>query len=216
MRAGWRAICLAAAVWAQPAHALAPVDGPGCVGVTLEECVAWLRATMRVDDSSLARTMADRNMVDVNGRRIAGMVTIYAHLPERTDTFVILLHVRPDGRIERVESNLLHNIIEARTEAVYDASAFYDIAWRLLGRRCGSTSKIELYRFFENVVKPRIHQERQDLAKGLFGLHRVTSHAAGVPICGTSFGYTNLAEWRGSSDREAGRSLTNFSSIEFR
>ena len=127
------ASCLAPAL----ADAAAPTDGAGCVGVTVQQCLASLRMTMRLDESFLATATAGRQMTDVNGKRIGGLVTVYAKLPDRMESFVILLHVGADDRVQRVESNLLHNIIEARTEAAYDRSAFYEIASRLLGQRCG-------------------------------------------------------------------------------
>ena len=198
-----------------PALAFGAADGPGCVGVRVEECVQWLRATMRLDENFVAAAMAGRHQVDVNGRPLAGgLVTVNAKLPDRVDQFVILLHLAPDDTVNRVEANLLSNLIDARTESVYDRSAFYDLAWRLAGRRCGGLAKLELYRFFENAVKPRIRQQQQDVSSGLWGLHRLVSHAAGVPYCGLSFGYTNLTEWRGAADMKAGRNFKEFSFIE--
>ena len=51
-----------------PAMAVGPGDGPGCLGVTVVECVAWLRATMTLDENLLAQAMARRHEVDVNGQ----------------------------------------------------------------------------------------------------------------------------------------------------
>lgn len=197
------------------AHATGAAEGPGCLEVRLEQCVGWLRATMQVDESFLASALAQRHQVDVNGRPLGGgLVTVNAKLPDRVDQFVILLHLRPDDTVLRVESNLLVNLIDARTEPVYDRSGFYDIVWRLLGRRCAGLNKLDLYRFFENAVKPRIRQEQKDLASGLWGLHRLVSHAAGAAYCGVSFTYTNLTEWRGSADMKSGRNFKQFSAIE--
>jgi hypothetical protein len=203
-----------ASLHATPALAIGPADGPGCLGVTAEDCVRWLRATMVLDENFVAEAMARRHQVDVNGRPLgSGLVTVNAKLPQRVDQFVILLHLRPDDVVRRVESNLLINLVDARTEPVYDQSGFYDIVWRMLGRRCAGLNKLELYRFFENAVKPRIRQEQQDLSSGLWGLHRLVSHAAGVPYCGATFGYTVLTEWRGSAELKAGRNFKEFSSI---
>jgi hypothetical protein len=110
--------------------------------------------------------------------------------------------------------NLLGNLLRARTEPVYDQSGFYDIVWRLLGRRCPGMTRLDLYRFFENQMKPRITEQRQDFAGGLLGMHHVVSHAAGVPYCGVTFGYTNMLEWHGSGDPRAANRVKDFSSIE--
>jgi hypothetical protein len=211
-------LALGIAAGAPPASAFTaqPADGPGCLGVTVEECVRWLRATMTIDENFLAATLAHRHDTDVNGKPIGGgLVTVYAKLPGELEAFVFLLHLRPDDRVQSVESNLLHNLLTARTEQFYDQSKLYDIVWRLVGRRCPGIRKIELYQFFENSVKPRITRQQEDLSTGLNGLHRIVSHAAGVPYCGgVTFAYTHLIEWRGSPDPEAAAKRTQFSSIE--
>jgi hypothetical protein len=210
------AFCAAlACVRAIPASAVGPADGPGCLGVTVGECVAWLRATMTLDENFLAGAMGRRHEVDVNGRPLGGgLVVVYGRVPERPEQFVILLRLDANDVVRRVESNLTLRLTDARTEPVYDQSGLYHIVWRLLGRRCAGIAKLDLYRFFENAVKPRIQQEQQDLSKGLWGEHRLISRAAGVPYCGVRFGYTGLTEWRGSRDIRSGRNIKEFSFIE--
>jgi len=217
----WLLLCglaLGIAAGAHPAPTIAaqPADGPGCIGVKVEDCVRWLRATMTIDENFLVGAMAHRHEADVNGRPVGGgFVSVYAQLPGELYNFVILLHLRPDDRVQRVESNLLHDLLTTGTERLYDQSKVYDIVWRLLGRRCPGINKIDLYRFFENSVKPRITHQRQDLSSGINGLHRIVSHAAGVPYCGdVTFAYTHLLEWRGSKVPEAAAKATEFSSIE--
>ena len=142
-------------------------------------------------------------------------MTLYARLPGELYNFVILLHLRPDDTVKRVESNLLHDLLTTGTERLYDQSKVYDIVWRLLGRRCPGIGKIDLYRFVENSVKPRITHQRQDFSSGLNGLHRIWSRADGVPYCGgVTFAYTHLVEWRGTKEPEAAAKATEFSSIE--
>ena len=217
----WLVLCglaLGVAVCVRPAPAIAvqQADGPGCIGVAAEECVRWLRATMTVDENFLAGAMAHRHETDVNGRPIGGgLVTVYARLPGELFNFVILLHLRPDDTVRSVESNLLHDLLTTGTERLYDQSKLYDIVWRLVGRRCPGISKIELYRFFQNSVKPRITRQRQDFSSGLNGLHRIWSRAAGVAYCGgVNLAYTHLLEWRGAEEPAAAAKATEFSSIE--
>jgi hypothetical protein len=208
-------VALATSIRPVPAVAAGPSDGPGCLGVMAEECVRWLRATMTLNESFLAAAMARRHQVDVNGKPLGGgLVAVTGRLPGRVEGFVILLHLRPDDTVRSAESNLLADLRDAHTEMRYDYSGLYEIVWRLVGRRCPGIAKLELYRFVENSVLPRIKEDRQDLASGLFGLHRVLSHAAGVPYCGVTFGYTHLVEWHGSADLPAGRRKKSISSIE--
>lgn len=216
----WLILCgllwlTAAGAGLAPAIAAQPADGPGCIGVATQECIRWLRTTMTLDESFLADALARRHQTDVNGKPLAGLVTVYAKLPGQLDAFVILLHLRPDDTVQSAESNLLLNLIAYRTEEFYDQSRLYDIVWRLLGRRCPGITRLDLYRFFENSVKPRITHQQEDPSSGLNALHRVVSHASGVPYCGgVSLGYTNLLQWRGGNNPEAAAKKTQFSSIE--
>jgi hypothetical protein len=217
----WVAICgvfVALAACMNPSGARAavnPSDGPGCLGVSAETCVRWLQATMSLDEGFIAAAMARRHRVDVNGRPLdGGLVTLTGRVPGRLEPTVILIHLRPDDTVKSVEASLAANLIGARTENVYDQSGLYEIVARLLGRRCPGLARLDLYRFFENAVKPRIVAQRQDVSAGLFGLHKLTSRAADVPYCGASFSYTNYTEWHGSAEAGAGRNYTGYSSIE--
>src|SRR5690349_6115770 len=108
---------------ATPAIAAGPADGPGCLGVTAEECVRWLRATMVLDERFLADALARRHQTDVNGRPLSGgLVTVYGRLPEPMEQFVILLRLRPDDIVKSAESNLLLDLINVHTAEVYDQS----------------------------------------------------------------------------------------------
>jgi hypothetical protein len=207
---------------AMPALAAGPVDGPGCIGVQLTECLAWLRTTMKLDESFLASSLARRHQTDINGRPLGGgLVTVNAQLPGQapgqTDLFVILLHLLPDDTVRQVDSNLMYGLVAADTETLYDRSALYEIVWRLVGRRCPGMTKPWVYQFFQNAVKPKIAHQRQDLSTGLEGLHRILSHAPPVPFCGgVSLGYSNRLQWRGSQTPQPAAKLDQFSYIELR
>ena len=175
----------------------------------------WLQATMTLDEAFIPAAMARRHRVDVNGRPLdGGLISLTGKLPGRLEPLVILVHLKPDDTVASVEATLLGNLIMARTEDVYDQSGLYEITSRLLGRRCPGLARLELYRFFENSLKPRILAQRQDVSAGLFGLHKLTSRATDVPYCGVRFTYTNYTEWHGSAEMAAGRNYTGYSSIE--
>jgi hypothetical protein len=219
MRRVWiLGLALALAACANPPAAkLAanPADGPGCLGVPAETCVRWLQATMSLDEGFIPAALARRHRVDVNGRPAdGGLISLTGKVPGGLEPLVILIRLRPDDTVISVEASLPGNLMAARTEDVYDQSGLYEIVARLLGRRCPNLARLDLYRFFENSLKPRIVAQRQDVSAGLFGLHKLTSRAADVPYCGASFTYTNYTEWHGSAELGAGRNYTGYSSIE--
>ena len=190
-------------------------QGPGCLGVSVDTSVGWLRSTKTQDEGFIAAALARRHRVDVNGRPLggSGLVSLTGKLPGRLEPMLVLLRVAPDDSVTSAEASLLQNLMAAQTEQDYDNSALYDMAARLYGRRCPGLAKLELYRFFHNSVKPRIVSERRDLSTGINGLHRLTLHANGLPYCGAQFGYTQQIEWRGSANPESGQNIVGAASI---
>ena len=217
----WLAICgvaaglVCAASAAQTAIAN-PLAGPGCLGAPAESCVRWLQATMRLDEGLIPAALARRHRVDVNGRPLGGggLVSLSGRLPGRTETLVMLVRLNPDDTVASVESSLMRDLIPAATEAAYDQSGVYDMVARILGHRCPSLTKLALYQFIENSVKPRIKTERRDLSAGLLGRHRLTARAADLAYCGARFTYTTYVEWTGATSMEAGRNVSGYWSIE--
>jgi hypothetical protein len=210
---------LAASLPPPPAQATAaanPLDGPGCLGVPAEACVRWLQATMRLDEGLIPAALARRHRVDVNGRPLGagGLVSLSGRLPGRTETLVMLVRLNPDDTVASVESSLMRDLIPAATEAAYDQSGVYDMVARILGRRCPSLTKLALYQFIENSVKPRIKTDRRDLSAGLLGRHRLTARAADLAYCSARFTYTTYVEWTGANSMEAGRNVSGYWSIE--
>ena len=192
-----------------------PAQGPGCLGTPLAACIAWLRASMQLDEGRIASALSRRHWTDVNGKPFgAGLVDLSGRLPGRTQTQIMLLRLAPDDTVASVEASLLGDLIPARAAEAYDQSGVYDIVARILGRRCPGLERLALYRFIENAVKPRIKMERRDLSAGLLGRHRLTARAADVPYCGARFTYTTFVEWTGANNMEAGRNPAGFWSIE--
>jgi hypothetical protein len=220
MRRSWILACCFALLGTALAHAAEkPVpnlaQGPGCLGVPTQSCVDWLRATMRLDEGFVAAAMARRHRVDVNGRPLggSGIMSLSGRLPGQIETTLVVLRVAPDDTVSGVEARLLRNLAAAQTEDEYDRSGLYELTARLLGRRCPSLAKLELYRFFENSVKPRIVTERQDLSSGLQGLHRLQLHSPPLAYCNASFTYAQQIEWRGAADPLAAANVTGHASI---
>ena len=192
-----------------------PAQGPGCLGTPLTACIAWLRASMQLDEGRIASALSRSHWTDVNGKPFgAGLVDLSGRLPGRTQTQIMLLRLAPDNTVASVEASLLGDLIPARAAEAYDQSGVYDIVVRILGRRCPSLTRLDLYRFIENVVKPRIKTDRRDLSAGLLGRHRQTARAADLPYCGAHLTYTTYIEWTGANNMEAGRNVAGYWSIE--
>src|SRR5207244_11320037 len=117
-------------------------------------------------------------------RSRAGLLNLTGRLQDLTETLALLLHLNPDDTVASVEAILMRDLIPSTTEAAYDQSGVYEIVARILGHRCPSLTRLDLYRFIENSVKPRMTLERRYLSAGLLGRHRQPARAAALPHCG--------------------------------
>jgi hypothetical protein len=133
-------------------------------------------------------------------------------LPGRLDAIVILLQVGPDDRVIGAETNLLSNPLGARTEAGYAATGLYDMTVRLLGNRCPELTPLNLYRFFENTVKPNVVRTQQD-SGGIFSVHRLLTHADRIPYCGVHFTFTQMRRFSGAEELGFARNVHEIASI---
>jgi hypothetical protein len=191
-------------------------DGPGCLGVKAEICLRWLRSTLTLREGFISESMGRRQPVDVNGRPLRGLMTLLGTLPGRFEPLLIIIRLNPDDTVASIESNLFADIVQAHTEDGFDRSGVYEVVTRLLGRRCAPLAKLDLYRFLENSLKPRL---KTDVSRGLSGLHRQTVRAADIPYaadCGVRFTYTNFYEWRGSAALKGAAKVPGYSSIELK
>ena len=69
-----------------------PAQGPGCLGTPLTACIAWLRASMQLDEGRIASALPRSHWTDVNGKPFgAGLVDLSGRLPGRTQTQIITL-----------------------------------------------------------------------------------------------------------------------------
>jgi hypothetical protein len=197
-----------------PSAAVA-VSGRGCVGRSVETCVGSLTASLSIDKGLLTSTLAERGRTDVSGSPIpARPIVVAGGLPGREERLVILLHPSADGTIAGAEATLLDDPTLARTEQDYDRTGLYEVVSRLLGRRCPQADRIQVYRFFENSVKPRIVTERAHGKRGIFAARNtVLSRAAKIPFCGVRFSFAKLVTWKGTADATELRKFVTVSTI---
>lgn len=184
----------------------------GCLRVPITTCVAALRASMIMDGNYLVGTLATRQHVDVNGRRLGGTINVSGLLPNQMEPVTMLLSVGPDDRVTQIEASLLGNPLTALTEQGFRDTGLYDVVVRSLGNRCSELSPPNLYRFFENTVKPRVTVTQQD-SGGIFSSHEQIFRAERIPYCGVSFTFFQRRTFSGPQDPNFASNIRDFWSI---
>jgi hypothetical protein len=142
--------------------ASAPVN-TGCLGKDILTCVAMLRPVETTFGSGqeIERQLAYNSAVDVNGRSLdrSRVLQLTAKMAEGQFNDI---YVDYDGTniVTAILIELSRDPIAAQTTDEYDATAIMPTAMLICGTACGDMSKDELYRFFQNQVKSRIHVAR--------------------------------------------------------
>jgi hypothetical protein len=178
--------------------------GNGCIGQSLDACLAGLKASMTIDPNLLAASVARRRQVDVNGKPLAhASVPLSGAVPGSLQRLTMVLYLSSDDRVTGAEFGLWADPAVTKTEDGYDRTGLFEGVSRLLGNSCAEFGKLPLYRFFENSVKPRIASQLTKTGSGLAIHNTIVSRAEKLPYCGVQFSYGRLLKWDGSDIKTA-------------
>jgi hypothetical protein len=147
---------------------------------------------------------ADRlREVDVNGNTLPGSDTVHLFgklkgAPSSSDILSILKYDQllfvaitfdPESKlVTKVEARLAGDPGFARTEIEYDRTGLFDVAQMIVGGGCSSLSRVGLYQFFENQVKPKISRSEKQVEIDEVGARsHYFSHANGLSYCDHAF-----------------------------
>jgi hypothetical protein len=175
----------------------------GCYKTDLRVCMVSLGTAFWFDMSVVAAQIAKRNELDVNGRTAHRKITIDARLPGHAEVIGITLTLAspsPNDRVEKIEFDLPGDPELAHTASEYDSTRLYDVVSVVLGNRCPGLDRMALYRFYENVIKPR---ENTKVAVQRYGIFRYTKEAIDTepaPFCGAMFSLHSRSEFSGVPD----------------
>jgi len=217
MRSLVRALVIALALGARPvlAQSLPPGVTPqeahaGCMHTDLRPCMITLGLAFAFDMNFIAKQIAKRNELDVNGKTAHRTIAIDAMVPGHHDPIAIVLTLAspaPNDTVVAAEFWPASDPDAARTQPEYDATFLYNAVSALLGTRCPSLDRLGLYRFYENSVKPAEAVKTEVFKRGIFN-HTVVSVDTGkIPFCGFLFSHHKRTEWDGQPDVPSARSL---------
>jgi hypothetical protein len=171
----------------------------GCINKELDGCISNLQAGFRIlrkDD--IAAQIKRNEEADVNGNRVRKQrrLSIAGNLdgwPALTDLQSVELEYTPQRVVEYAEISLLGDPSMANTTDEYTKTGIYEGMLLLLGSDCQTIERADVYKFFQNSVKPKIVRERKKTE-----LHDTSAEtqyfqkAIDIPFCGRKFGYTNI------------------------
>jgi hypothetical protein len=164
-----------------------------CLGRSLDECLASLRAHLELNDQDIAsaRPLIDR--VDVNGKSVRDHMSFNfrATWPDKGSASEAQVSLEFDaaGLIDKVNFGLISDPRLAKTQDEYDETGLYEVTNAVLGdTSCPRSDRLQLYRFFENEVKPTIGWARLGRRRDTY--EKWQSRV--LPLCGVRFVYFSL------------------------
>jgi hypothetical protein len=169
---------------------------PGCIGQIPADCIVTLAKELVIADTYTAPSFLDSVDVDVNGKQIVPhFLQIYAfrpgtlqpnsasRIPYLQDRHPLFLYLSSADKVTKIgvldgQSSLLR----AHSETDYDQTFIYEILHPLLSSACPDVSRLDVYRFIENKLKPPV---RNAAAEGQTAKLRVNTKASPLlPFCG--------------------------------
>ena len=171
----------------------------GCIGRSLDECLANLRTGFSFSPlDNVADAVKKNEEVDVNGKRIRKARNLfisgnYQFAPGISNMMSVDLSYSESNTVDYIGISLIGDPSSANTEAEYDKTGLYAAVSLLLGAQCPDLDKLSLYKFFQNTVKPKIISEPKKTEISPTGAETTYFRKAlDIPYCGRRLSYTNL------------------------
>jgi hypothetical protein len=180
-------------IWNRERRIRSGAEPGGCIGEEVYTCVATLGQTLMVSDFWRDATLVRTPSVDVNGKPLPPpLVILSAYLPAAeppepgTKRPMIQIGIQPDAerRVRNVSVLLPIDPMLQSTAEEYARTGLYEVLAAVSRPSCPSLQPLEVYRFFENEVKPQARSigERKD--KTLTDTTITRSSVANATYCG--------------------------------
>lgn len=170
----------------------------GCIGKALDTCLKNLHVGFHFDQfNHLAEDIRRNEAVDVNGHRlnqnpglvISGNLVGFGKISQSGSVF---LRYTQDKIVSSIEVSLPSDPALANTTEEYAKSGLYEGIVLLMGSECSAINRMEVYKFFQNTVKPHIINEGKKTEFHDTGVETsYTKEARDIPFCGKKFSYAN-------------------------
>lgn len=167
----------------------------GCVGRPLDACVRNLHAAFGFNIASYDDVLKRNDAVDVNGKPIRPEPSLeitgtFTRLNGETSDETASIRYGADKAVDSVSMTLLADPETANMTTEYDATGLYEAFVMLLGTDCPAITKDQVYKFFQNQVKPKLVGSKDFSPSGAKGGDISSSnHASGIPFCGRKFSF---------------------------
>jgi hypothetical protein len=192
--ADWRipamAVAFGVCVLPSVVNAAPETSSLGCLHQDVRTCIEAARRfmTLRGDPEKQLRERSQN--VDVNGRRIGGNRILLDGTRSPDNQLVTLdLTLTPSDTVSDIIATTSSNVATARTVAEYDKTGIYEEIAFLFGDVCAG-DRMQLYKFFENNIKPRLSKLKRNVAIGDTNASTTYSQSAkGISFCGSKLSF---------------------------
>jgi hypothetical protein len=167
-----------------------------CLGSTLKNCLHVLFDRFDFSNAkSLVDQMNRNDAVDVNGKRVVEKRSLMAvgRLHGMKDSQLVTLQIdyTDAGIVDGMDVGLPRDPALAKTDVEYRESGLYEAFGVVFGDTCASMDRMDLYRFFENNIKPKIGHDGKSVDISMDHVSEDYGSHADVTYCGTRVEYTS-------------------------
>ncbi len=168
----------------------------GCINKPLDVCLHNLEALYRISPyESIADQVRGNEAVDVNGQKVRkkNLLIIEGYMEGWPQILTIDLEYTASRTVSYIGLTLPSDPSFAETSEDYAKTGLYEGIVLLLGSECQNIGRLDVYKFFQNSVKPKIIREGKTTE-----IHDTSaeisyfSKALNIPFCGRNFSYTHL------------------------
>ncbi len=163
----------------------------GCLSESPQDCLrnaenSGFRLSRNYPDNTIDSQLAGSTQVDVNGHRIARdtHISLVGTIRGESGVHTLGIMVGENGLVISASITLAGNPLLAQAASEYAVTGLYPATRILFGSVCAA-SPLEVYRFFENTVKPSVvwHKKETDFTDRGASTTSMQD-ATNVPFCG--------------------------------
>lgn len=170
--------------------------GPICLNKPISTCVRELKPLFKIINGELEESLITWGKVDVSGKPVIGKTNIFVQFQFAKDVKLHHfrhLHVRLDskGYVGNIGMDFDYGDPgTANTKEEYDETGLFDILAPMLPSGCAQKDRLNLYRFFNDVIKPTISLPDRETFVGIdFADDSIKYRSDRVPMCGLFIDY---------------------------
>lgn len=170
-----------------------PTTTSPCLGQPIAACLDQIAINYQFNRDEIATSLARMDRRDVNGKLVTDQrhLTVFAWKGSLDQSTLFSIDLTQTNIVSHMSLGLIRSPEFRSTEEDYDSSGLLEAMSLAFPQSCWNGSKTELYRWFENTVKPKIVREPEKTEFDQYGARTsLFRHSSWITYCGAQVKYS--------------------------